>query len=190
MKKTFLFLMAWVMLSISSMSAQNYLGTWKADSSFKEQLNTLINEENVDLDLGFVMTKKDINCQLFMKTANDNLSVDLVVSIPGTYSVKGDKFTAKFDTEKSDLKVTNLKSDDPEMNEGLQMDETKDIWYNLVTTMMKKELGDSLKTLSDGVSELFEEFRIKQDVANKLIMLIEDEEEEDGVVEIIFNRAY
>ena len=66
MKQTFLIIMAWMMLGISNMSAQSYSGRWVADNSFKEQLKELLDEEDVDMNLGFVITKTDITSEVYM----------------------------------------------------------------------------------------------------------------------------
>jgi hypothetical protein len=54
--------------------------------------------------------------------------------------------------------------------------------------MTKEELGDSMKTLGEAISELFGEFTIQQLTDKKLTVLIE--EDDGSETEIGFDRKY
>ena len=187
MKKIFLVFLTLTVLAVGKMSAQSFTGRWMADDSFTEMFQSLM-EEGIEAKLGLFITQKEITGQLFLRKNSDDLSLDMEVTVPGTYTKVDNKVKTTFDITKFDLKVTDIRSDNPDVKGEMAIDETREVFLKIISEMTKEELGDSMKTLGEAISVLFGEFTIQQLTDKKLTVLIE--EDDGSETEIGFDRKY
>ena len=171
-KKIFLTL-ALMLLTITTMTAQSLLGTWKADDAYMEKME--LTKDGCHVDLYLDIKKKTIDILLFMNMTQKDGVIDMSFTIPGTYKKKGKNVFSTFDKDKTDLKVTDLQTEDPEMKAMMQTEESKQAMLTLVNSMMKSQLADALKDIS-ALADIFEVFTIDKLTAKTLDINALDEE--------------
>ena len=173
MKKTITFIFALMMLSIANVSAQSLAGEWIADEAFNKELNAAYTEKGISLSFGLDITEKTITCQLFEKVVDGATTFDVAITFPGTYTRKGKKVNATFYVERSDFRVTNITSTNPDVKAGMAIDEMKEVFMRKMTEMLKEQQGDNPQKLGTALTGIFKEFTIKQLTESELSLFVE-----------------
>ena len=169
MKKTLL-LLTLMLLGISSMSAQTLIGKWKADKAFSELVN---DDSEMHTDLILQFTAKNLNLQMLIEAADEEMSMKIEYTIPGTYTKKGKQVTANYSLEKATFKLLSLTSTDPELEPLLKDPTTKKMVYDMVEEQAKKEMQGQLTEMYS-FTDLFKEFTVESLTATKLNVTFKD----------------
>lgn len=179
MTKRFFFILTMMMISITTLSAQSIIGKWYADDEFIRKLE--LNDKDGKVDIVLSIKENTISTDILMRVDDNDDKIDMIYSVPGTYTKTGNKVTAKFDVPKAELKVTDIKTSDPEMSEMMKTEEGKKTVLKLVNTMMNAEVGDSMKDMAE-ITKLFNSFNVKSVNANTLSIVIGDENSDTMVI--------
>ena len=173
MKKT-LFILTLMLLGISSMSAQTLIGKWAADQDFKTLMEAGVEEDpNFKIDLVLHFTLQNLNLKMLITASDDGMTMKLDYTIPGTYIQSGKQVTAKYDLNKSELKVISIESDDPEFSTLLANKEMKDMIFKMINDQVKEQMKDKLNEMSE-FTDIFKQFTIESITASKLKLTFKD----------------
>ncbi len=177
--KKLLTLAAFMLLTLTA-GAQSIVGTWKLTGEYAKELQKSIGDDEVDASFGFEFGSNTVKGIIWISGKSDEVSMDMVFKIPGTYTKTGQTVVCSFEKENMEFEILDLKSEDPDMKPMLEDPTTKGLVLNLVKEQMKKEFSEE----KDDFYELFEnidKFTVKSLTQNQLVIEVED-------VEITFER--
>ncbi len=171
--RKFLILLTMALLS-ENINAQQLEGTYLASREFHTLMNSFIEEDNVDVDFCLNFNKNVINIIVTIHVSSKEMDIDCNLTIPGTYQRTGDRMFCKFDKKSTGFSLTDIRSDDPEIKEVLNSDESREGLYKLLEDMMREEMESEMSDISE-VSDVFQRFTIKSQTSNTITVILEDE---------------
>lgn len=173
MKKKMLFIALLAILGLGSAVAQDINGRWKADEALKKVMD--LKDKDLDMDIVLHFSGNALTIDLPMKGKDDEMTMSLVYSVPGTYTQTGNQVKAKFNTKKASLSVTDLQTNDPEMKAMMKTPEGKKAVLLLINSQVKESMAKDLKDLAE-VTKVFESFTIEKVTATALTIRMMSEQ--------------
>ena len=164
------FFLTLMILGINSVTAQNHIGKWVADQEISKLIN---NDPTMDIALGLVFTAKDINIQFNIKAQDDEMTMKMLCTLPGTYTKSGKNVVAKYAPEKLTLKIIDVKTNDAEINEMLASKEGREMVFKMIEDQAISEMKKQINEL-DEIINLFGNFTMEKVTATKLILGMSD----------------
>ena len=142
-----------MVLCITTLSAQSIIGKWYADEVAEAmELNELG-------DVVLNIKERTISTDFYINIEDDGAKIKMLYSIPGTYTQSGKKVTAKFNADKTDVKVVDFKTNDPELLAEMKTEKGKKELYEVISSLIESEMGDLVKGLAE-ISEIFNKFTV------------------------------
>ena len=182
MKK--LFLISLLAVFAFSANAQKLEGTYIASDDFLELMNSYFDDDDIEVGLGIFFNGNDIALIIAMEAEAEGMEISCSITYPGKYIRTGNKFTCNFKKENVSFTLDKLRSNDPEIKEALEDEDTKDLLYKLVEGMMEESMEAEMDDLSV-VCNLFSSFAIKSQTNEGFTMVLT---EDDEVLEIGFTK--
>ena len=170
-----LLLLTMALLS-QSIKAQELEGTYIASREFHTLMNSFVEEENVDVDFSLFFNKNIINILVTVHVSSEGMDIDCVLTIPGTYQRTGNRMHCTFNKKSTSFALKDIRSENPEIKEVLSSDESRDGLYKLLEEMMREDMESEMSDISE-VSDVFQNFTIKSQTSNIIIVVLEDEME-------------
>ena len=176
--------LAALMLLALGLQAQSLNGNWSMAQEWMTELNKEIDNSSGTIDrFGMSFTDKEAKVVMMLSVESDGTSMIFSLGIPGTYTRSGNSVKCKYDAQKLEINIRDLKSDDKDIKEMLSEPDTRDMLMNMMNTMMQNELKKNGTDFTEMV-ELFEEFEIKSLTSSKLEIGLKDND-----VNVTFDRV-
>lgn len=166
-----------VAVCAQNVSASSLQGTWKMDAASKEKYGLTGETEGVDILFRFA-DKKDVFLAMQGAYAEDGSNIVIAFEFPGTYTLKKDKVTTRFDKSKGELKILSIESDDPDIQQMIATEESRKAFYELMSSMVKEQLKDQMADVEGSVSEMLDAlqvFKVVTLTANQMTLSIGNE---------------
>lgn len=163
MTKRIFIILTMMVLCITTLSAQSIIGKWYADEVAEAmELNELG-------DVVLNIKERTISTDFYINIEDDGAKIKMLYSIPGTYTKSGKKVTAKFNADKTDVKVVDFKTNDPELLAEMKTEKGKKELYEVISSLIESEMGDLVKGLAE-ISAIFNKFTVKSVTAKTLCL--------------------
>lgn len=167
MKRRLFTLAALMVLAVASLSAQSFVGKWKATEEFEKQMDF---EKGMDLYLETTAT--DIKVLMIASVQEDGMDMKMQFVMPGTYTRSGDQVKARFNKSKIDFEILDLKTTDPEISAFLKDPEMKKLLYGLIKEQAMQD-SDAKEAIGP-LAEAFETFTISSLTQSTMTVMLQD----------------
>jgi len=159
-----LLLLSILFLSSLFISAQSVLGTWMSEKSLDKYLteeNSFLADEEVKAPIFIEFGVNDINVGVYLIGEEEGMHIELLITIPGTYTQTDNLITTNLHKTKLTTKLVDFSTEDPELKSLLSSgDEAKE----LVLQMLESQLSEGFKEIGREYRKLapiFSEFSVQ-----------------------------
>lgn len=173
--KRMITLAAMLILAFSSY-AQQLEGVWKAADKFNKKINKEIDDPDVKASLGLLFGKAEVYVILSLHADMEGMSMEFAVTVPGTYTREGEHVTCVFKKLETDISITDISSDDPDMKAMLASEETKAVAMQMFMGQVQGAFDEMKPELAE-VSEYFKDFTIKSISTQGMTLQLENKTE-------------
>ncbi len=140
-----------LLLSAATMNAQEkYEGTWLSKNSFEKYVDAQLPDVDIDLVAPFYleMIGGEIKCGVYVMVESNQVGrINMLASIPGTFTAEGNKIKATFDKDKFKMSLVDLELNDPEAQEAMKDPATKQMVMAMIEGQMKQQMSQQAKQI-------------------------------------------
>ena len=162
MRKIF-FVATMVLLSAISMNAQEkYEGSWLSGSSFEKYVDAQLPDIDADFVAPFYleMMGGEITCGVYIMIESNQIGkINMLATIPGTYTKEGKNIKADFDKDKLKMSLVDIDLNDPEAQESMKDPATKKMVMTMIEGQIKQQMGQQAKQIVK-MADAFSDFEI------------------------------
>ena len=139
--------------SSSVISPESLEGKWKIGEGFRAILQSAMNEEGEgrDLQVDYILDfgkNNSVSIIIPMQGSEEGQDFTMEFSIPGTYTLKGNTINLELNKENISIKITDIKSDDPELKKLMENPKSRDALLLMMSSMIEEEMKSEMKDIS------------------------------------------
>ena len=139
--------------SSSVISPESLEGKWKIGEGFRAILQSAMNEkgEGRDLQVDYILDfgkNNSVSIIIPMQGSEEGQDFTMEFSIPGTYTLKGNTINLELNKENISIKITDIKSDDPELKKLMENPKSRDALLLMMSSMIEEEMKSEMKDIS------------------------------------------
>ncbi len=169
-----------MMLLTITAGAQSLDGTWKFNQEATESLNALMKPQmpqEIDMNLtpGLKFNGNDVSFMIWASFGAEGTSMAIEIVVPGTFTRDDNQVSCNYDIDHLDFNITDIKSDDPQMNAMLAEPAAKAMVLGMIKQKMKESIGQGKNGFALMV-KAFETFSIKELTETQLTILLGESE--------------
>ncbi|MBQ9165173.1 MAG: hypothetical protein IJ163_10430 [Bacteroidaceae bacterium] len=185
MKK--MIMMVALMLATLNLGAQQLEGTYQADEQFQQLMNSRLEKIELGIDasikVGFSLfffneqIVPTVNADVYA----EGLKLKADILLPGTYQRNGDQCECTFDKENLQVAIQDMKSDDPEVQQMLDDNDSSDNIYGMVESMADEMVREKADQITK-ILEFCKSFTIKEQTDTSVTLLFNEK------LEVLFSK--
>lgn len=139
--------------SSSVITPESLEGKWKIGEGFRAILQSAMNEEGEgrDLQVDYILDfgkNNSVSIIIPMQGSEEGQDFTMEFSIPGTYTLKGNTINLELNKENISIKITDIKSDDPELKKLMENPKSRDALLLMMSSMIEEEMKSEMKDIS------------------------------------------
>ena len=139
--------------SSSVITSESLEGKWKIGEGFRAILQSAMNEEGEgrDLQVDYILDfgkNNSVSIIIPMQGSEEGQDFTMEFSIPGTYTLKGNTINLELNKENISIKITDIKSDDPELKKLMENPKSRDALLLMMSSMIEEEMKSEMKDIS------------------------------------------